>query len=143
MTWRLNASPQCWALYGEVTGFALQHAELGRYQQLTVDTYFAQHPGAGTSDLSIAFALIGLHLALDGGESGTDVRALHQRLGNERIDWPHLEHPHDLGSITVFDVAMATSPAAHAERLQRWATSVWQAWVFQHDAVREWVGRNA
>ena len=135
---RLNASAECWALYGEVTGFALQHTELGRYQQLTVDTYFAQHPGAGTSDLSIEFALIGSHLAIDRAASGAEARDLHQRLGNDRIEWPHLEPPDDLGALTVFDVAIA-GPPEHAAQVERWASSVWGSWWPRHDVVRGWL----
>src|SRR5512133_726117 len=41
---RRNASPECWQLYGEVQGFALNHLELARdLHQLTVDAYAAQH----------------------------------------------------------------------------------------------------
>ena len=41
---RRNASPECWQLYGEVQGFALNHRKLVRdFHQLTVDTYAAQH----------------------------------------------------------------------------------------------------
>jgi Family of unknown function (DUF5946) len=76
---RRNASPECWQLYGEVQGLALSHLELVRdFHQLTVDAYAAQHaPREGGGDvppISVAYALVGLHLALDYGVSGIEIR---------------------------------------------------------------------
>ena len=70
-----NASPECWQLYGEVQGFELRHLELARdYHQLAVDAYAAQHAGreavGDVPPISVAFALAGLHLALDRRRSG-------------------------------------------------------------------------
>jgi hypothetical protein len=46
---RWNASPECWQLYGEVQGFALNHSELVRdFHQLTVDAYAAQQDSRRT-----------------------------------------------------------------------------------------------
>src|SRR4029453_4893418 len=83
---RRNASPECWQLYGEVQGFELEHLELVRdLHQLTVDAYAAQHApreAAGeVPPISVAYALVGLHLALDRGASGGEVRVTHQRMG--------------------------------------------------------------
>ena len=80
-----NASPECWQLCGEVQGFALHHLELARdFHQLTVDAYAAQHARRGVDadapPISVAYALVGLHLALDRGLSGPEVRAAHQRM---------------------------------------------------------------
>ena len=72
---------------GEVQGFALHHLQLARdLHQLTVDAYAAQHAprevGVEVPPISVAYALVGLHLALDRGLSGIEVRAAHQRMGN-------------------------------------------------------------
>src|SRR4029434_8489222 len=77
---RRNASPECWQLYGEVQGFALGQLELVRdFQQLTADASAAQHAprevGGDVPPISVAYALVGLHLALDRGVSGLEVRA--------------------------------------------------------------------
>jgi Family of unknown function (DUF5946) len=114
-------------------------ASLQGHFQLRVDTYFAQHPDPQTSDLSIAFALIGLDLALERGASGVDVRALHQRLGDAKIAWPHLEPPVDRGSLTVFDVALASSSHGCAGQLCRWAGSVWRPWLPHRATVEGWI----
>jgi hypothetical protein len=136
-----TASPECWELYGELSARIVTDQSLQRFQQLRVDAYFAQHPGPRTADLSIAFALMGLLLVVGRGASGTEVRAFHQRLGNARISWPHLDPPADRGPITVFDVALATSSGDCAERVRRWAGSVWRAWADHHATVEGWMLR--
>jgi hypothetical protein len=145
-----NASPECWQLYGEVQGFELGHSELIRdLHQLTVDTYAAQHaprgPGGDVPPIGVAYALAGLHLALDRGVPGTEVRAIHQRMGRPDRSWPRLPAPERTGSVTVLDVAMAgamvDSPDGHARALRAWAASVWRAWSPEHAAVAELAGR--
>ena len=147
---RRNASPECWQLYGEVQGFELAHAELVRdYHQLTVDAYAAQHaPRERRGDLppiGVAYALVGLHLALDRGMPGVEVRAAHQRMGRPDASWPPLAAPGKAGALTVFDVAaagvMAGSPAGHARAVRAWAAAVWRAWAAQHAAVAALAGR--
>jgi Family of unknown function (DUF5946) len=133
---RRNASPECRRLYGEVQGFELDHIELVRdYHQLAVDAYAAQHP----PPIGVAYALVGLHLALDRGVPGVEIRAAHQRMGRPDASWPRLPAPAGRGAMTVFDVAaagaMVGSVAGHAEAARAWAAGVWQAWAPQHGPV--------
>jgi hypothetical protein len=141
---RRNASPECWQLYGEVQGFELCHLQLVRaFHQLAVDAYAAQHPPrtaiGDVPPVSVAYALVGLHLALDRGVPGVEVRAAHQRMGKPESSWPRLPTPARTGTVTVFDVAaagaMVDSPAGHATAVRAWATAVWEAWASQHAAV--------
>jgi hypothetical protein len=141
---RRNASPECWQLYGEVQGYALRHLELVRdLHQLTVDTYAAQHaprdPGGDRPPIGVAYALVGLHLALDRGLSGFEVRAAHQRMGRPDPSWPLLPAPASTGTMTILDVAtagtMVDSPSGHARAVRAWAADVWQAWSAEHAAV--------
>jgi Family of unknown function (DUF5946) len=141
---RRNASPECWQLYGEVQGFALHHLELARdLHQLTVDAYAAQHGprevGGDGPPISVAYALVGLHLALDRGHSGLEVRAAHQRMGRPDPSWPRLPTPARTGAMTVFDVAaagaMVGSVVGHAKAVRAWAAAVWQAWAAEHATV--------
>jgi hypothetical protein len=134
---RSLASEACHALYGEVAGFESQHiVELGRWHQLLVDTYAAQHAGPTTPRIGTAFALIGLQLALEAGWDGLQVRTAHQRLAAASKEWPAFTLPATRGEKTIFDVAMAGAPAEHVERLLAWAATVWAAWASSHDAVR-------
>jgi hypothetical protein len=141
---RKNASLECWQLYGEVQGFALGHLELVRdFHQLTVDAYAAQHAsrevGGVLPPISVGYALVGLHLALDRGVSGPEVRAAHQRMGKPDPSWPPLPAPERTGAMTVFEVAaagaMVGSVAGHAKAVPAWAAAVWQAWAAQHATV--------
>jgi len=141
---RRNASPECWQLYGEVQGFEMRHAELVRdYHQLAVDAYAAQHAsrdaGGDIPPIGVAYALVGLHLALDQGVPGLRVRAAHQRMGKPDASWPRLPAPERTGAVTVFDVAtagaMVDSAAGHAEAVRAWAAAVWQAWASHHATV--------
>jgi hypothetical protein len=141
---RRNASPECWQVCGEVQGFALNHLELARdLHQLTVDAYAAQHAprevGVDVPPISVAYALVGLHLALDRGLSGIEVRAAHQRMGRPDPSWPRLPTPERTGAMTVFEVAaagaMVGSVAGHAKAVGAWAAAVWQAWAAEHATV--------
>jgi hypothetical protein len=126
---RRGASDACWQLYGEVVGYEAAHVvRLGQYHQLTVDAYAAQHPVDDGPTIGLAFALIGLHLALDHGWRGDQVRDAHQYLAGSWKQWPTFRPPAHRGKRTVFDVAIAGSPDLHAEAVRAWATDVWQAW---------------
>ncbi|MEO6578823.1 MAG: DUF5946 family protein, partial [Candidatus Limnocylindria bacterium] len=85
----LNASAACRGMYDEVAAFGLSRPDLGaRCHQMTVDAYAAQHVGPSTKPITIAFALIGLELALERGVSGIGVRGAHKELADRRIAWP-------------------------------------------------------
>lgn len=134
---RSNASAECRQLYGEVLGNEADNlAQLGRLHQLTVDAYGSQHGGPPTPPIATAFGLIGLRLALDEGWSGTQVRSAHQYMGEASGDWPVFDRPATPGDVTVYDVAAADSPEAHADAVGRWAAAVWSAWHEAHPRVR-------
>jgi hypothetical protein len=133
---RSLASEACHALSGEVAGFESQHiVELGRWHQLLVDTYAAQHTGERTPAIGTAFALIGLHLALEEGWDGLAVRDAHQELARRYRDWPRFPAPDERASLTVLDLALASTPEDHGERLRAWAADVWRAWAGSHATV--------
>ena len=131
---RSNASEACWQLNGEVAAHEAAHvAALGRLHQLTVDTYAAQHAGGSAARIGVAFAVIGLRLSLDEGWSGEEVRDAHQYLGANFKAWPEFAQPAERTWMTVYDVALATSPDERARLVHRWAAEVWAAW----EPVRE------
>ncbi|TME13208.1 MAG: serine/threonine protein kinase [Chloroflexi bacterium] len=125
-------------MYGEVAGYELQHvALLGRWHQLLVDTYAAQHVGERTPRIGPAFALIGLQLALERGWDGPVVRDAHQALARAHRDWPpFLPAPRFQGGLTVADLALAGSSEAHVEILRAWAGDVWAGWADRQETVR-------
>lgn len=87
--------------------------------------------------INTAFALIGLHLALDEGRSGIDVRDTHQRLARRRRTWPAFPRPAPgrAPQMTILDVANAHTADAHVAAVERWALTVWDDWRAQHAAV--------
>ncbi len=127
-------SPECWELYGEVTAHELIEPALVRdLHQLTVDAYQTQHPGSNLRGL--IYGLVGLHMGLDLGIRGTDVRTAHARMGPTEPHWPLCAHPPNRGSLTVADVALAGSPDEHRRLVSEWAGQIWQAWQASHDAI--------
>src|SRR3954463_10149614 len=127
---RSLASWGCYQAYGLVAGYELEHlAELGRWHQLLVDTYSAQHVGERTPPMTVAFALLGLQLALEQGRSGLEVRDTHQRLAAARVAWPRLAIPTDRGPLTVAGLRAPVSPGDYVDRLVAWSWSVWDAWA--------------
>ncbi len=143
------ASAECREVYAEVQGFELSDLALVRdFHQLAVDAYAAQHPVPDTGPLqhiSIPYSLVGLHLALDRGVPGVQVRAAHQRMGRPDRTWPRFPPPEDRGTVTAFDVAaagvMVGSVDGHAAAMHRWAAAVWQAWAPHHRPVAELADR--
>jgi hypothetical protein len=71
------------------------------------------------------------------GQAGPRSKALE----NVYKGFPHLEPPSDRGAVTTADVHGAPGPQEHAERVRRWARSVWQAWSAHHNWARECVRR--
>jgi hypothetical protein len=137
----LNASAACWGLHAELEGYELANlARLGRYHQLTVDAYGAQHAGPPTGQRYVAYSLVGLQLALEDGLTGLDVRAFHSRMGRPDGSWPVFGRPGRPARITVADVveagARAGSPDGHARLVERWAADVWASWADRHEDVR-------
>ena len=133
---RLNASAACRQLYGEATSLEFGHlAILGRHHQLLVDTYGAQHAGTGVPRIGPAFGLIGLCLALEDGASGLTVRAAHQYLAQHYRDWPAFERPARTAHLTVFDLALATTPSEFERILFAWAGEVWTEWATVHATI--------
>lgn len=137
-----HTSVQCWALYTEVLGEEFQNAVLfGQVHQLTVDAYALQHAGGRHPDKSIDVHLVGLHCQLEQDVPSPQVPAYLQRLAASVEQWPHFEPPIERGPLTVFDVAMASSPTEHAERVRAWARQLWSAWAPHHDAVAQFAQR--
>ena len=128
-----NASHECWLVYGEVAGFELQHmAALGRFHQLAVDSYGAQHAGLDPRSIRVAYSVVGLYLACEKHLSGLQVRHAHARMGHPQAWWRPFEKPAQVGSVRVLEVALSGARAddvdGHARAVQLWGESVWETW---------------
>lgn len=139
-----NASPECWAVYTEVLAAEYANAVLfGQVHQLTVDAYAVQHAGGVHPDKSVAVHLAGLSLVLEDGKRPTEVPPVLQRLATNVREWPHFEPPAVAWTVTVFDVAMAGTPAEHAEAVRQWSAAVWAAWAFARESIGRMIRAQA
>ena len=137
-------SAECWQLYGEVIAYGMAHpAELGRWLQTTTDAYRLQHLSSSTPLITTAFGLNSLYLVFERGFTGLQAREAHGYLANTVDSWPTFELSSPVTySMTVFDVAMADSPAEHAELVVKWGASVWAQWAPVHDEIAEMTDRQ-
>lgn len=129
----LLASVECYRLYTETTAEAMQDPRRAAQHQLCVDAYAAQHAGESVLAINTAFALIGLHLSLEKGLSGVQVRAAHKALADRYRSWPTFQRPASTGASTVLDVALA-STSHYPDAVRAWASDVWRAWSHAHPA---------
>jgi hypothetical protein len=108
--------------------------------RLFVDAYSLQHPDRYcVSFKSLAAHAVHLCWSLErGGTAAVPCESI--RLWVERH--PRLEKPvlpGFRGSITIADVARASTPGAHRRAVEQWARATWDAHDAIHATVREWV----
>ena len=137
----LEASPGCWAAYGEVLVREYGDAAYYSIHRLTVDTYAVQHPGhpSPQSIQSVAVHLISLCLVLEhGADLQRATRAMQAAVKTkERFVW--LTPPASLGSVTVADVRAATNVEEHRKRVRAWCACAWEAWSPHHATIHNWL----
>lgn len=137
----LEASPGCWAAYGEVLAREYSDPAYMTVHHLTVDAYSVQHPGTPSRRRmqSVAVHLIGLYAGLELGLPRRQVaRLMDGATKHLQLHW--LDPPEDLGSVTVAEVLPAESAEEHGHVVRRWAASAWAAWSAHHTLVARWVG---
>jgi hypothetical protein len=122
--------------YHELSAWLMMNPDLGFRAQHAVDAYGAQHSGGVTKNITAAFALIGLYLALERGYSGRRVQQAHMELAKQRIEWPSLKPPAAGFAITVADVVRAEAGPPRENMLMEWARCAWDAWREQHDWIK-------
>jgi len=138
----IDASPACWALYGEL--LAHEYAELGypECHRLTVDAYAVQHPGrrGPRTVQSVGAHLTGLYLVLERNFDGPAATALKNDVLATEPDFPWLNPPGPGSALTVRDVVATQADIRHCDAVETWARSVWSAWELHHETVADWVG---
>lgn len=133
---RYNASPECFHLYGELTGYTVMRGDETFIHQHLVDTYAAQHAADAQRPISCAFALIGLYLAFEKGYTGRQVQRMHMLLARRSKRWPAFARPAQAGALTVLDVLNAPPGQERDEMLMRWGRSVWEAWSHAREPIQ-------
>ena len=133
---RFHASGECWQAFSDLQCYSVAKQDPGFIHQHVVDTYAAQHAGGTTRNITVAFGLIGLYLALEKGYSGKQVQQAHMKIAKIRKEWPRLEPPAEPADLTVMDVLQAVTDAEKDEMIRRWMAAVWKSWADRHDWVR-------
>lgn len=136
----IGASAGCWNRYGEV--LAREYGEFGypECHRLTVDTYAVQHPGRPSrkSIQSVGVHLLSLHALLEEGLGAAAATARLRQALRSAHPFTWLAPPPFAGTMTVLDVARASSLDEHQRLVRQWAESVWIAWSIHHATVRAW-----
>jgi len=122
--------------YHELSYYTLAHGNPSFIHQHVVDAYTAQCASESSKPVSVAFALIGLYLAVEENRSGKDVQRMHMKLAKKRREWPRFALPQQRGAITVADVMAAPAGDRRDDMIRQWCASVWAAWMESHAQVR-------
>lgn len=131
------ASAACYNAYLELSVYNVERARWDYLHQQAVDAYAAQHPGPPTKPISVWFALVGLHLALDQGRTGRQVQRAHMQLGRHKRAWPPLRPPADLRCTTAGDVIRQLPGDDRDAAILRWASDVWSCWADTHHLIAQ------
>jgi Family of unknown function (DUF5946) len=115
------SAPGCWAAFGELRADEMYRFPGSTMNNLTVDTYMAQHPGDGTDRRdrqSVFIHLAAMCAVVDPGALGD---------------------PGELGEraeLNVLHLSGARDIAEHDTRVREWAESVWSSWRTHQAGVR-------
>ena len=130
----------CQAIFDELLARDFSEPLYFGVHRLLVDTYCLQHPERYCkSAKSLAAHLVGLCSILERGASrAAGEEALRRWLdGKAPIEKPEL--PSQRGELTIADVRGTATPEAHAEAVEAWARSTWQAYSPLHRIARQWL----
>lgn len=108
--------------------------------RMLVDTYALQHPDRYcASAKSLAAHLTGLcWLVEHGGSRAVGSEALRRWLnGGPRLEKP--EVPSFRGRLTIGDLPQGEDAGAHAQAVDCWARSTWEAYSALHPLARQWI----
>jgi len=123
--------------YEELSFYTLAHTKPAFIHQNIVDAFAAQTATEQDKPIKITFALIGLYLCIDKGQTGRQAQLSHMRLAKYRKEWPRFAPPAERGNIRVADVLAATPGAERDAMIRRWCEDVWAAWAHVRSTVAE------
>ncbi len=119
----------CRRLFEQLLANEYSDPSYGAVHLLCVDAYNLHHPN-GQGPRSCTFHLLSLQMALVHDASpaiGRNKSWLQRRM--QMVDAVlQLEPPVSMGKVTIADIRGATNPEDYAERVRRWAESVWRTW---------------
>jgi hypothetical protein len=134
---RFSASGECFCAFSDLQCYTVAKRDPAFIHQHAVDAYEAQHAGGPTRNITVAFGLIGLYLALEKGYTGRQVQQAHRRIAPVRKDWPRMEPPYQPASLTVMDVLTGRTDEEKDALIRKWMASVWESWGDRQEWVRK------
>lgn len=123
--------------YHELCAYSLTHSDPAFLHQHVVDAFAAQRASERTKTITVRFALVGLYLHVEKGQTGKQVQRVHMLLAHRRKNWPRFDLPSDRGDVTVPDVMRVRAGPARDAMIDSWCASVWAAYRACHDQVAE------
>lgn len=135
----LDASPGCWARYGEVLAREYADAHYFAVHAITVDAYAIQHPGTESAQTinSVNLHLASLYAHYRNHVEISQLSQLKQYLSQhkERFQW--LPPAADLGKMTINDIWQAETAEQHRELVLQWGKIVLDCWRDYHGYIEE------
>ena len=130
----------CRALFDELNALAHIDPRYAREHRKAVDAYCLQHDPYIASAKSLMAHLCGLCIAFDHHNDPRAHAALLKSLnGSPSLTKPPL--PESRGAVTIAAVVRPPNPETHANAVDRWARSAWEAFAPLHAFARDWIER--
>jgi hypothetical protein len=127
----MDASDVASALYA----YTLARGDAAFVHQHVVDALCAQEADAATPPMRLVFALVGLYLHVELGNTGRQVQRVHAALARRQPVWPTLPLPAARGAITAQAVLAAPEGPPRDAAIDAWCAAVWAAYSPCRDAV--------
>lgn len=135
------SSPGCWEMFNEVLEREYSDLRYWKAHQFTVDAYACQHVGKKEDKRavnSVNIHLASLYMMFEMNVNIHDAPTIRTKFsqfykGKNLLEW--LEPPASMGELTIFEIWDNNDVNKHYKIAERWAKSVWQAWVHQHKTI--------
>lgn len=141
----LGASAACWAVFSALNNAGDPPLAPGAHNGLITDAYAVQHPGEPSPQAiqSVAVHLLVLYAVFDQGLDPVQaldvrIRALGRYPDRKRDRFHWLTPPSSDYSLTIADVAAATTPEDRTATAERWIEEVWRAWSIHRSRASTW-----
>jgi len=121
--------------YHELSCYTLAHGHPSFIHQHVVDAFAAQEANEHTKPIGLTFALVGLYLHVEKGQTGRQVQLTHMKMARQKRQWPAFVLPRERGTITAVDVMRAAAGEARDKAIDEWCASVWDAFRGNRDVV--------
>src|SRR6185312_6109169 len=120
--------------YDELYVYSMSRGETFILQHV-VDAHAAQTATKDDKPIRIVFALIGLYLHLERGQTGRQVQQAHMKLGKTKRAWPAIPLPERRGEMTASDVLAIPEGDARDQAIDDWCRSVWGSFAACREIV--------